>query len=403
MNNVFFEATGKWWGWPEPKSDEQVKKTEEDLAAGRIPKQPGREPITWAKIKESRDQGHADGGRILWYANTQMLGMTSPWYQTYGEDWNLTYGIGYENAADPFFNAKGVCPASRWQDLYIGTIATSSLPKYDFDGIYIDLFLPWPCANVTHGCGYFDDDGKHQAEFTIWPMREQMKRLYRVVHARKNGTIVGHMSAAFVPAIHGFVDSVLNGEQYWTYFQTQGGVDYHDVLPLDKCRAEVLGRQWGWAPIFLPEFKENAGKTSRELLSLVLLHDSLVVPAYMDVAEANEANGILFKLGFVDALFVGYFDDPPPARADHPEVFVSAYRNAGGNARHAILIITNHGAQAAAFSVTPDAKALGLPQGTWVVTEHTYTHTSRVIECNGQSFSVEIPAKDFRIVSIESR
>ncbi len=400
MNSVFFENAGKWWGWPEPKSDEQVKKMEEDIESGRVPNQPGREPMSWATIKESRDQVHADGGRTYWYAQIQQLALHCPWYSTFGQDWYLTYGAGYENPTNPWWNSKPVCPASRWQDLYIGTI-DHSLTTTGFDGVYLDTFLPWKCANADHGCGYVDDEGKRQGEYTIWSMREQMKRLYRVVHSRKNGSIIGHISSTPMPPIYGFIDSALNGEQYWSYFNTQGGVDYHDVLPLDKCRTEVMGRQWGWAPLWLPQFKAAAAGASREMLSLILLHDCLVIPVCMDQGEAHLSNAILFRLGFVDSQFVGYFDSPAPASTDSPEVLVSAYKRLHGKAGSAILIVTNHGLKAGLFHVSPNAQALELGPGEWRATLHQDLTTTTPLPRRESAFDIEIPAKDFRIVSID--
>ncbi|MHB9071343.1 MAG: glycoside hydrolase domain-containing protein [Sedimentisphaerales bacterium] len=402
INSVLFEAEGKWWGWPEPKSDEQVKTMLEDVEATKFLTRQGREAKYWSTLKKARDEVHADGGRMYWYAILQELGTASPWYSTYGEEWNLTYGIGYECSEVEWLNAKGVCPASKWQDLYIGTIATSSLPAYDFDGVYLDLFLPWKCANAAHGCGYIDDNGVRQGEYTIWPMRDQMKRLYRVVHARKDGAIIGHLSANFIPAIHGFVDSALNGEQYWTYFNGQGGVDYHDILTLDKCRTEVLARQWGWAPLFLPEFKTTARQTSREMLSLILLHDSLVVPAFMDASEAHLSNAILWKLGFVEAEFIGYFDSPQPATADSPDVYVSAYKNAGGKTGSAILIVTNHGLKDGTFNIVPNTDALGLTSAKWTAAECIDKETQKTLVSRDNAFEISLPGKDFKIVSIGS-
>ena len=397
-NSPIFEAFGKWWGWPEPKSDALVTKMLWDIANGLVPYQQDRDPVYWSALEAARDQIHADGGRIIWYATLHQLGVISPWYRMYGEDWFLTEGVGYENATNEWFNAKPVCPASRWQDLYIGTVATRSLPIYNFDGVYLDTYMPFKCSNAAHGCGYIDDYGKRQGEYTIWPMREQMKRLYRVVHARPNGTIIGHISSTPMPPIYSFVDSALSGEQYWTYFHVQGGVDYHDVLPLDKCRTEVMGRQWGWAPLWLPQFKNAASATSRELLSLVLLHDSLVIPAYMDTYETQISNKYLSELGFVDSEFVGYFDSPPPATADSPNVYVSAYKDAGGTPGDGILIITNHSLSAGAFNIVPNLSVLGLTSG-WHAIDKQYSMTLTNVN---DTFDIYIPAKDFSIVSISS-
>ena len=397
-NSVLFEPFGKWWGWPEPKSDALVTKMQWDIDNGLVPYQQDREPVGWPVLETARNQVHADGGRIYWYAPVHQLANISPWYRLYGKDWELTEGVGYENATDEWYNAEPVCPASKWQDLYIGTIATRSLPIYDFDGVYLDTYMPYKCKNAAHGCGYIDDYGVRQGEYTIWPMREQMKRLYRVVHAKAGASIIGHISSTPMPPIYSFIDSALSGEQYWTYFQVQGGVDYHTVLPLDKCRTEVMGRQWGWAPLWLPEFKTAASATSRELLSLILLHDSLILSANMDGYEANISNKYLWELGFVNSEFVGYFDSPPPATASSPNIYVSAYKDANGIPGDVILIITNHGLTGGTFNIVPNLGALGLSSG-WTAIEKQYNMTLTNVN---DAFDVYLPGKDFTIVSISS-
>ena len=391
------DPAGRWWGWPEPKTDEEYERQMEDIRNGTW----NREAYSWKVIKDCIDTVRAVGGRMIWYDALQMLSVHNPWYHTYGEDWRLT-GHGAIRAYDPWWMAVPVCPAApEWQDLYIGTL-DHAMRTYDYDGVYLDLFYPWRCANPVHGCGYVDDQGRRQAEYTIWAMREQLKRLNRVVHARPNGYIMGHYSGTFIPPVHGFVDSEASGEHYWSHFHTRGAVDFHDILPLDKCRTEVLGRQWGWIPLWLPMFKEVSSRTTRQMLSLILLHDSLVWPANVDAHECHQANAILTRLGFVEAEFVGYFDTPPPASTDDQDVLVSAYRRPGGTPGSAILLIANHGLEDGVFQVTPDHACLELGPGNWQVTEHPDVATSKELTVTEATFPIEIPAKDYRIVCIKA-
>lgn len=392
------DPAGRWWGWPEPKRDAEYEREMQDIRAGRWK----RESYSWENIKDALDKVHAVGGRLIWYDALQLLSVHNPWYHTYGKDWALT-GHAPIRPYDPWWMAVPVCPAvDQWQDLYVGTVA-HAMQEYDYDGVYLDLFYPWRCANPIHGCGYVDDEGERQAAYTIWAMREQLKRLYRVVHARPGGLITGHYSGTFIPAVHGFVDSEINGEQYWSRFHMRGAIDYHDTLPLDKCRTEVLGRQWGWIPLWLPQFKTVAAATTRQMLSLILLHDSLVWPAYVDAHECHQANAILSRLGFQDATFIGYFDTPPPAATDREDVLVSAYARPHGAPGSAILVVTNHGLKEGAFDIAPDAGRLQLGPGDWTAAEHLDVKTSRSLVVARGRFSVEVPGKDFRIVFVQGR
>ena len=394
------DPAGKWWGWPTPKTDAEYARWQAARERGEI----NREAYSWENILDAREKVHAVGGRLTWYFPLQYISTQNPWYQTYGEPWALT-GAAPIRRNDPW-EAKAVCPAAaKWRDLYMGTIH-HGMAKYDYDGTYIDLFIPYPCANPVHGCGYVDDNGRRQPEFTIWAMREQMKRLYRVVKARENGYVIDHVSMVLIPPLHAFVDTHVNGEHFWRHFALDGGTDYHDVLPLDVCRADLMGRQWGWIPLWLPMLKNPSlipdwTASSRQMLSLVLLHDSLVLPAYMDGHEYHQANAILTRLGFIDAEFAGYFDTPPPATTDDPDVLASAYVRTGGKSGAAILLITNHSLEDKVARILMNAGRLELGAGDRKVLEHRSVETSTPLPVIGDGFTIEIPAKDFRIVSVE--
>lgn len=68
-----------------------------------------------------------------------------------------------------------------------------------------------------------------------------------------------------------FSDTILDGEQF------DGGkvkLDYLDVLPPDKFRAEFMGRNWGPVSFFLPEFPgEHAAAGTPNLAAYLMLHD----------------------------------------------------------------------------------------------------------------------------------
>ncbi len=398
------EPGSKWWGWPEPFSQAEYDQRMADIKSGAIKVRDDMMPFSPKIIDDARELVHGVGARLIWYAPTQELANNSPWFSTYGKDWALTYGVpGREFPDDPWGNASAVCPNSKFQDLYVGTM-DMSMTKNGFDGAYIDLFYPWKCANAAHGCGYVDESGRRQSEYCIWSMREEMKRLYRVVHSRKNGYIMGHISASYLPAVHGFVDTAVDGEQYQTHFTVAKGVDYHDVLTLEKCRAEVSGRQWGWIPMWLPQFWVKVARpSSRQMLSLIMLHDCLVWPAYMDSGEYHLANATLTKLGYVKSQFIGYYDKQSPANADNSDVFVSAYKNPGGDSKRAILFVTNHGLTKGTFTITPNVQVLGLGSDNWTASECPDMTARKPLARNGAGFEIEIAGKDFAIVALEGR
>ena len=387
--------------YPAPKDDELTRKIREGLARGELPKDfycNSRE-----QVMAQRDAVHANGGRIVWYTQMNGLATETPWCSFYGSDWRHTHGLEGRSERGKWWWTDPVCPAAKgWQDFIVGTVA-ESLEKYNFDGLYIDLFSCRRCENAVHGCGYVDDSGNRRPIHPVWASREEMKRLYRVVHNRPNGVIIGHISCSYMPFMHGFCDSALVGEHYWAYFHVQNGRDYHEVLPLDKCRTEVSMSQWGWVPFWLPEYKTVDRGTTRQMISLLLLHDSLVLPTRMIADEYHQANAILYRLGFVDSEFVGYYDTPAPALTSNKDVLVSAYRRPAGDASRAVFIITNHGLKEGTFTIRPNVDALGLNRGTWSGVEHVDIKSRKPLTWKGDSFRIRIPAKDYAIVLVSMK
>ena len=148
------DPAGKWWGWPTPKTDAEYARWQAARERGEI----NREAYSRENILDTREKVHAVGGRLTWYFPLQYISTQNPWYHTYGEPWALT-GAAPIRRNDPW-EAKAVCPAAaKWRDLYMGTIH-HAMAKYDYDGTYIDLFIPYPYANTVHGCGYVDDTGR---------------------------------------------------------------------------------------------------------------------------------------------------------------------------------------------------------------------------------------------------
>ena len=395
------DPAGMWYGWCTPKTDKQYNLEMADINSGKW----NRSSYSRQLIKESTEYIHSVGGRMLWFYPLQFISVHNPWCHTYGEPWALT-GAASLRTNDLWWEARPVCPsAKQWQDLYIGSLY-HAMEKYDYDGVYLDLFIPFKCNNPKHGCGYIDDNGERQHEYTFWAMREQMKRLYRIVKARENGFLVDHISMVLMSPLQSFVDVHVNGEHYWRDFALNGEIDYHNILPLDMCQSDLMGRQWGWIPLWLPMFKDpqlipDLTASSRQLLSLILLHDSLILPAYMDTHEYHQANAVLTNLGFVDSEYIGYFESPAPAKTNNPDVLVSAYRKPNGDTSKAILIITNHGdANGVRVMVIPNRKTLGLPGGMLKAMEYYDTLTAKPRSCWDNRFRIEIGPKDFRIVSI---
>jgi hypothetical protein len=102
-----------------------------------------------------------------------------------------------------------------------------------------------------------------------------------------------------------------------------------------------MGRQWGLAPMFLPEFDtENAQKVAptRGLMALLMTHDITVWPLWCNVNEANRAMIALDQYDVVASEFIPYFGAKPPATSQSGNLIVSSYRK---TASDHLLVIAN--------------------------------------------------------------
>jgi len=134
-----------------------------------------------------------------------------------------------------------------------------------------------------------------------------------------------------------------------------------DVSTLEAFRAEYMGRQWGLAPYFLPEFdaehREQVEPT-RGLMALLMIHDMNVWPIWCNTRVIGEAFLALDEFGYVEAEFIPYFDPNPPASTDLIDIHTSAYRRSDGAV---LLVIANVGKEDREGEVKVDLERLGLP------------------------------------------
>jgi len=228
------------------------------------------------------------------------------------------------------------------------------IDQYGIDGLYHDNTHPYSSTNQDAGCGY-ERDGKVYPTYPIMGFRALYRRMYAVLKASPKETFsMAHMSGKITIPILAYEDSILDGE----HFRSRVKDSYMDMFGLDTFRAEYMGRQWGLMPYFLPEFDADHAKQvepTRGLMALLMLHDTAVWPIWCNAAVANEALAALDEFGYVDADFVGYFDNPAPAATDMKDVYVSAYRKGG----RTLLIVGNVSREDRQGTVTLNAACFG--------------------------------------------
>jgi len=101
-----------------------------------------------------------------------------------------------------------------------------------------------------------------------------------------------------------------------------------EVLPLDKFRAEFMGKQWGLAAEFL--VYENRPFTTEQALAFTMLHDVLVRP--LDTGERLRLISRIWKaredFGTEEARWIPYWDTKSPAHPGPQGIMVSLHSRA---------------------------------------------------------------------------
>ena len=279
-----------------------------------------------------------------------------------------------------------MCPNSKlYRDYWTWQVANVIMGKswLNIDGLYYDIFRPGLCKHMEHGCGWLDNTGKIQGSMPIIKSRELMKRIYTAVKKEKpEMMMMGHCSSHVNMAFAGFVDIVLDGEQFrGSRFIARSG-HYSDSLTNDWMRSVFTGRQYGFVPAQCSEvghFVEGKGKIykncsdkgkitpetdaeafslrkymdpsnewfaynyyrgTRELLAILLLHDSLMSGQQEDDLAFFEAwnSHDRFGLQEKDVEFTGYWENGDEIKCNNEKVKVSSYRRPG---KRIMLVISN--------------------------------------------------------------
>jgi len=317
-------------------------------------------PITrenGAQLKSLADGCHQRGLKLLLYFGYGLADI-SPEGKRFHDEMAVvpiirwTGGRGAVDAFDAF------CTRSAYSDFLIWGM-DQLISEYDIDGIYFDgTSEPFVCQNRRHGCGYVDDDGELRPTYPMFAARDIIRRAYTLFRARRKDSIINvHMSANLTIPTLSFADSYWDGEQFESLQYGQRAP--LDVLPLDKFRAEFMGKQWGLTAEFL--VYEKRPFTTEEALAFTMLHDVLVRP--LDTGERLRLISRIWKarddFGTEEARWIPYWDAGSPAHTDQHGVMVSLHSRPR---RGALLVVSNLSAQRITARVRLDLSALDLPQ-----------------------------------------
>lgn len=332
--------------WPEP--------TRESFKYYGYPEP--ADPVAFsARIKEIRGRGL----KPIPYVCPSCVATSTPEWAFYQQKWSM--GM-VDTPPDVAAYGAGVAMVSPRDDSWQNFILTKTgqlVAGYGIDALYLDNTHLMGAFSPNSGLGY-ERKGIRLREFPMMAYRD----LYRGMRAElqrvsRDGVIIAHSSGSLSPPLLSSFDMLVDGEQ----FRGRVRDNYLKVTSLDAFRAEFSGRQWGVAPMFIPEFSDEFSRPAeptRGLMALLMLHDIAVWPIWCNVDEVNRAIRLLKSFGYEDADFVPYFATAPPARSETKDVYISAYRRG----QSWLLVVANTADSPRAGRVCPSQK-LGLHARKW--------------------------------------
>jgi hypothetical protein len=220
----------------------------------------------------------------------------SPEYAYYGELWRTDPSPWGRELTDSPLDPQTrewahylVCgDSSDYRDFYLWKLQTA-VTNVGLKGAYFDYGVPFRCQNGLHGCGWHDGQGALQRTYPILGTRELAKRIYVMMKQQDpNALLLYHMSGEVAMPVHAFADVMVDGENLTGPLEPE--LNYYNILPLDKFKAEYMARQWGPVVSMIPEFRRAASfanktwpsaespKAVDHLIGLSLVHDGVLWP-----------------------------------------------------------------------------------------------------------------------------
>lgn len=270
---------------------------------------------------------HEKGLKLILYHSWQLADI-APEYPLYLRECEVIHPERFIYTRQPSQRDYPVCARSAWADFMADGIQTL-LRDYGPDGIYSDgLSYPGECGNPLHGCGYVGEDGQRHPTFSLFPVREAMKRFRYLLEQQGKPTLfVCHTSGAITLPTLAFADAYLDGEHLCNLPRPLR-------VPLDSFRAEFMGHNFGLPAYFLV-YDWAAGMTTPEALALCLLHDTELPWSYEAMAPVWRAWD---EFGVDDSQFQGYWANEGWLAAAPEGVQVSSYLRPDGQR---LLVVVN--------------------------------------------------------------
>lgn len=345
------------------------------------------------KFRRLVKECHRYGLKVIPYVGGFLLSEMAPEAPLFGDEMRVHPSEPYRSTASEKTAKRWIgykpqncifaCQRGPWQDFMADGIARL-ITEYDVDGVYLDTTtVPFPCGNELHGCGFTKANGERGVEYPIFSVRDNMRRIYNAVRERKPDGIVDlHVYDCMnLPALAWATD-------YWNGEQLHKQEFQSDALPLDRFRAEFMGRNWG-VPADLLNYKLGG---LRQSLAISLLHD---VPVRNGATATSPLWKVRDDFGVKQARWLPYWSNADVVKVETKDCYVSLFAHPQGRV---LAIVSNLSQEKTGVRLSLNLDKLGLPAN--VSAKDAVSKAALKIQ-NGD-ITLNLPAQDYRIVWIEA-
>jgi len=333
---------------------------------GWLPGYPAVGPWTRELVEET----FAGNGRPFLYNVPSWAWRGAPEYKTFHSEWHPDSppALPFETAGAKHTGIWRTAPSFQdwvtWR--WWRTLKDNPWLAEAAGGIYNDVVQSFWGPDPR-----LDRHGLPRTRHELLGAREIQKRMYVALQKEWPHLVISnHQSYDTHMCQLGFAHVYVTGEHYAGNTKLGNEQNYHNVMDLASCRAELLGERWGVPVMFLPEiapsgapFKRVYGpegiKPAEHLAGLLLVHDAIPWAAnahpvpFMRLAALKEGFGWDEKTAFV-----GYWRSAEFAKTDASAapVVTSLFRRPG----KVLFAVMNNSDADATVTLAPDWAKLGV-------------------------------------------
>ncbi|HCU36408.1 MAG TPA: hypothetical protein DGT21_13450 [Armatimonadetes bacterium] len=289
-----------------------------------------------------------------------------------------------------------ICPnsfASEYQAYEIGRL----IDEYDIEGVYFDNTHPSRCSNLTHGCGWGDENGITHPSTPFLGMRRLFEMVRNQFLKRGKTPFIMKHAGAFPGAVS-FTDAQLDGEG--TY-----GYDHTEMFTPAEFRATYIGpNQFGIVEVYLPQLGTGTDTSevssaqqitigSRRLMALALIHGTPVYCGNINYGYMAAAWGVLDELHGPTVDFIPYWDWPVNETLNPRGIYATLYHQP----EQSVLVVANLSASDATVKI-PRGELEKLIPGLHSAEDHMDRWP---VDLDDKSLRIKVQDKNFRLISLQ--